>query len=325
VLEGKLQDFGLEAIFQLINSEKKTGTLHIIRRAGDAEGFIYFRQGKIFGAVSNYNRQPLGERLINAGHITREQLEQALKVQKTSKRRRKLGQILISEGLITQETLQHFLREQIQNTVFDILPWTEGEFKFYDDKLPAAEDMGLLISARRLLAKATEHQDEWEKIKQVVPSPQAVFAPKEGLTEKEWPTQLTPLHKKIWQQLDGKKTLEEVARALQITDYEATDHLYDLVQSGLVSLVTAGTKSETHMAAANEADVELELATDDVIADRTFFINELISLTNADERSYKRHLFLAAGNKAVLAERVKFGLNLKEEQLQRLVRALQES
>lgn len=325
MLEGKLQDFGLEAIFQLINSEKKTGTLHIIRRAGDAEGFIYFRQGKIFGAVSNYNRQPLGERLINAGYISREQLEQALKVQKMSKRRRKLGQILISEGLITQETLQHFLREQIQNTVFDILPWTEGEFKFYDDKLPAAEDMGLLISARRLLAKATEYQDEWEKIKQVVPSPQAVFAPKEGLTEKNLPLELTPLHKKIFQQLDGEKTLEEVARKLEITDYEATDHFYDLAQSGLVTLVVPSVATATSVMATSEADVELELTTDDLIADRTFFINELISLTNADERSYKRHLFLAAGNKAVLAERVKFGLNLKAEQLQKLVRALQES
>lgn len=323
-MEGKLQDYGLEAIFQLINSEKKTGTLHIIRRAGDAEGFIYFRQGKIFGAVSNYNRQPLGERLINAGHITREQLEHALKVQKTAKRRRKLGQILISEGLITQETLQHFLKEQIQNTVFDILPWTEGEFKFYEGKLPAAEDMGLLISARRLLAKATEYQDEWERIKKVIPSAQAVFAKKAELSESDWPQTLTPLHQKIWRQIDGQKSLEEVARTLQITDYEATDHFYDLVQAGLIVLVHPGaTESEFKETLAEEEDVELEIATDDVITDRTFFINELVSLTNADERSFRRQMFLASANKAVLAERVKFGQDLKEEQLKKLAQFLQ--
>ena len=109
-LDGNLRDFGLEAIFQLINSEKKTGTLHIVRKVGDAEGFVYFRRGKIFGAVSNFNRQPLGERLVNAGHITSDQLHQALEVQRTDKKRRKLGQILISEGLITEEILRTFVK-----------------------------------------------------------------------------------------------------------------------------------------------------------------------------------------------------------------------
>ena len=289
-LQGNLKDFGLEAIFQLINSDKKTGTLHISRESGDAEGFIYFRGGKIFGAVSNFNRQPLGERLINAGHITQAQLMQALEAQGKSSKRQKLGQILINEDLITQEILKAFVKEQIQNTVFDLLPWQDGDFNFYDGQLPASEDMGLLLSARKLLSQGSIRLDDWDRIRRKVPSGESTFASTGAGDEGTHPRRMTPLHWKIVDRADSPKKVMEIAMVLGVSEFEVSSHLYDLVEEGLVRLVSeegtgplddSGVSSPENAAANVEAFVEMELSPEDLIGDRTQYINELAPRTIA--------------------------------------------
>lgn len=310
-LEGNLRDFGLEAIFQLINSEKKTGTLHIVRKAADAEGFVYFRRGKIFGAVSNFNRQPIGERLVNAGHITEEQLHHALEVQRSIKKRRKLGQLLISEGLITEEILRTFVKEQIQNTVFDLMPWTDGDFHFFEDQLPASEDMGLLLSARKILSKSSVRLDEWDRIRTRVPSTRAVFERAEAAGEKAQAAGFTPLHWKIVELFDGELSVSDIARSVGVSEFETSVNIFDLAESGLITLVDSGEEEDGNdqlspdgvKIDAFDALDELELSPEDIISDRTHYISELVVLTDGRRRG-KSRVFLPAAGSALLAERV---------------------
>lgn len=326
-LDGNLRDFGLEAIFQLINSQKKTGTLHIVRKVGDAEGFVYFRRGKIFGAVSNFNRQPLGERLVNAGHITDEQLHQGLDLQRTNKKRRRLGQILISEGWITEEILRTFVKEQIQNTVFDLLPWTDGDFKFFEDQLPASEDMGLLLSARKILSKSSVRLDEWDRIRAKVPSTTAIFMQITGGPKKSAPSSFTPLHWKVVAQADGKHTVAEIAKALSISEFEVSTHLYDADEAGLIELAQAESEDRAgseELAPGGVLDTfdalkELELAPEDIISDRAHYINELVALTDGGRRGHRGTVFLSATSAAVLSDRVRLDRNLTLPEMNELI------
>lgn len=312
-LEGKLKDFGLETIFQLINSETKTGTLHIVRKVGDAEGFVYFRGGKIFGAVSNFNRQPIGERLVNAGHITQEELHQALDVQRNGTRRRKLGQILISEGLITKEILRTFVKEQIQNTVFDLMPWIEGDFHFFEDQLPGAEDMGLLLSARKILSKGSARLDEWERIGELIPSLSAVCEPVPRAKETAQAAGFGAKHLQILELCDGRTTVSEMAKALEITEFEAASNLYDLAETDLVKIIDSGeigTPGSSELSIDGEkvdafdALDELALAPEDIISDRAAFNEELVALTDSAHRGRRGRAVLPALSRAVLTERV---------------------
>ena len=231
-LEGNLRDFSLEHVFQLINTGKKTGTLHIVRASGGAEAFVYFRQGRIFGAVSNFNRKPIGERLVQAGQITQDELEGALDNQKNGKQRRKLGQILVAEGLLTTDILKRFVREQIQSTVFDLLPWEEGEFQF-DSELPPVEDMGLLVSAKKVLSEGSQRLDEWEKVREKVPSLGAVFSINEMAIDNTSVT-LTAKHLKLIRHIDGERTVTELAMATKMSEFETCQTLYDLVGADIV-------------------------------------------------------------------------------------------
>ncbi len=63
-------------------------------------------------------RKRLGDMLINAGLITKEELDKALKLQVDGNRR--LGYLLIKMGIITEKQLQSILTEQLDLPVADI-------------------------------------------------------------------------------------------------------------------------------------------------------------------------------------------------------------
>ncbi|MFW6113873.1 MAG: DUF4388 domain-containing protein, partial [Actinomycetota bacterium] len=77
-LKGSLKDFSLPDLFQLLNFSKKNGTLNLTR--GKARGYICFRNGEVFFATTNWKRQSLGMKLVNAGIIGRDQVDEALKL-----------------------------------------------------------------------------------------------------------------------------------------------------------------------------------------------------------------------------------------------------
>ena len=61
--------------------------------------------------MQNNKRKRLGDLLLEVGLVSKEQLEDALKIQKTSGK--KLGEVLVSEGLVTQEDIIQVLEFQL--------------------------------------------------------------------------------------------------------------------------------------------------------------------------------------------------------------------
>ena len=55
-----------------------------------------------------------------------------------------MGQILVDEGYITEEVLEAFVQEQIQDTIFDLMRWDEGDFDFEAMPDVVDEDIGLV-------------------------------------------------------------------------------------------------------------------------------------------------------------------------------------
>ncbi len=115
-LKGSLKDFSIPDLFQLLNFGKKNGTLNLTR--GKARGYICFRNGEVFFATTNWKRQALGLKLLNAGIVNKAQLDEALELQKSNARGQRLGQLLIRLEYITKEQLEVFVEEQIQDAVF---------------------------------------------------------------------------------------------------------------------------------------------------------------------------------------------------------------
>lgn len=233
-LEGNLREFSLAEVLKLIEVSKKTGVLNITRP--EAEGQIYFRDGNVYFARSNWNRTSLGVRLLRAKKITREQLETALEIQKKEGGKRRLGQILVEKNYIDRESLETFVKRQILDSVFDLFRWPEGDFAFEADKVAEEEDIGISVSTDNLIMESSRRLKEWERIKQKIPSLDMVFRMAEAPGEGEREILLKPKEWKLLRFVDGNRDISTIIRALGISDFEACKIIYGLYSVGLLEL-----------------------------------------------------------------------------------------
>lgn len=256
-LRGNLKDFSLPDVFQLITFSRKTGVLRIVRKDG-ARGAVWFRDGEVFFASSNWRNELLGERLVRAQKITPQALARALEIKSREPADgRRLGQILIEEGYITESVLEAFVNEQIQDTIFDLMRWDEGEFDF--EAMPEAveEDIGLSVSIENVVMEGSRRLEEWNRIKRKIPSMDVVFkmatAPGEGTFE----ISLKPIEWQILLLTDGSRSVAELAQATQRTDFEVARIVYGLLSAGLLEFAT---DEEIERARAERAEREARLA-----------------------------------------------------------------
>src|SRR5664280_3568292 len=102
-LRGNLKELSLPDIFQLVTFSGKTGVLRI-HRADGAQGSVWFRDGDVFFAQSNWRTEQLGERLVRAQRITPMALERALQLRAAEPEGgRRLGEILVDGGYMTDK------------------------------------------------------------------------------------------------------------------------------------------------------------------------------------------------------------------------------
>lgn len=127
-LVGNLQDLGLGEILQIVSLSRKTGvlTLH-----GDGqEGMIVFRQGQVVRATSSMQQQSLGRMLLQDGLIDLSVLLKALAIQQEEGFHERLGAILIKQFGIARNVIEKVVCRQIENAVFSLFEWQQGDFEF---------------------------------------------------------------------------------------------------------------------------------------------------------------------------------------------------
>jgi hypothetical protein len=235
-LRGNLTDFTLPDVFQLIALSKKTGVLRM-RRADGSEGNVWFRNGEVFFAESNWHRERLGERLVTAQKITPSALARALQLRAAEPSNgRRLGRILVDEGYITDAVLEAFVRDQVLEPIFDLMRWEEGDFDFETAAETPEEDIGLAVSIENIVMEGARRLEEWERIKKKIPSMDLVFkmatAPGEGSFE----ISLKPVEWNLLLLVDGTRSVAELARAAHWTEFDAARVVYGLYSAGLLEV-----------------------------------------------------------------------------------------
>jgi hypothetical protein len=253
-LKGSLRDFSLPDLFQLIHFGKKNGTLNITN--GDAKGYVCFRNGNVFFATHNWKRPPLGQRLTESGMVTDEQIDEALDLQKSTRKGQRLGNILVELGYLSRESLEVFVEEQIRDAVFHLLRWTEGEFDFDPNQIFPEEDIGLSMTTEDLIMEGSRRLDEWYQIEKKVPSLDSVFkmtkvpgkdATDINLTSEEW---LVLYH------VDGESSVRDIIEKSGQSALVTCKALYGLVTAGLVVLATEEAAAPETAPGALEEEIE---------------------------------------------------------------------
>jgi hypothetical protein len=124
-LKGKISEFGIADIFQLLFVQQKSGALEIITSKG--EMVFIFKEGQLVDVTPDVRikDQLIGQMLVDGGFISDTERNRYLKVH--LRKGKKFGEILLEKEIVDDDTLSRFLTIQIKECFFQALTY-KGPF-----------------------------------------------------------------------------------------------------------------------------------------------------------------------------------------------------
>lgn len=252
-LEGTIRDFGLPDIFQLIGLQRKTGLLQL--NNGQETVTITFENGLVVNAESSARRleDRLGNVLLKQGRLSREQLDEALQIQRATLQR--LGHVVVAQNHVTPADLREALQVQVSQIVFKLFRWREGEYHFApSEQVDYDRDNFAPMSADFILMEGIRMVDEWPIIEKKIPSLDIVFRsvvdpalievassdggdgdPKRAAAANK--LRLTPDEERVYRRVDGTRSVQGVIDVTGLGEFDVCRTLFDLLNRSIIAPV----------------------------------------------------------------------------------------
>jgi len=148
VVKGTLLQVPFPKVLNFINQAGKSGILALSQ--GKRKVHIHFDRGEIVYVTSSYfPDMGLGDFLMKEGKITLQVQEESVDKARASKM--KQGAYLVEKGYLSPHDLFEALNKQVQEKLFSLFAWTEGEFFFKEGGIVDEEHRIVNISFPILL------------------------------------------------------------------------------------------------------------------------------------------------------------------------------
>ncbi|MBW3629734.1 MAG: DUF4388 domain-containing protein [Gemmatimonadetes bacterium] len=260
-IQGPLHELGLPDLLQLIHLSRKTGTLTVRSTRSSLAAELEFDRGAVVGARAPGEAPRLGQLLVTAGKAAQRQVDRALAEQVSAPGRR-LGAILVEGHGIPREEVERQLRFQVEETAFDLMRWTEGDFHFEESPVGDPGPVSLRVSTEGLLLESLRRMDEWSTLSDAPPDTEVIPGLVEGDQEPGGVLALQPAEWEVLAAVDGERTLRSIAHLLGRAEFEVAKAVFSLVATGVVDLRhrrAPPTSEAASPAERPEAQVESEL------------------------------------------------------------------
>ncbi len=228
-IRGSLKEASFPDVLQLLALGQKSGCLSIVD--GTKFGSVFFQQGKIsFAAIVN-RRDRLGDSLVKRGHITKEQLEDALRLQLKHPGRR-VGELLVESGFVARDVVEKELRALVEEAVFSLFTWTQGIWTFEPEVHPDGRQLTVPINPESLLMEGARRTDEWSLVERRFPSFDLVFEMDAARAGQSDP--LSGELAEVAHLLDGRRSIRAVIERSGLGEFTVGKALYELAVQGLL-------------------------------------------------------------------------------------------
>jgi hypothetical protein len=224
-LKGDLAELPLPDILQHLRLSQSTGVLTVSH--GGAKKSLFAKTGRIVFASSNLPNDRLGEILLREGKITVEEYEASIKAISKGKRQ---GKALVEMGALSPKDLWQGVQFQVQEIVYPMFQWEDGQFHFEDSQAPEKERITVDLDIVGLVLQGLRRVDANGGI-------QSRFAEGHLVLERvpgEDPSGLEPYEAHVLNLIDGERSAVEICRDSEIGDNETLKVLYALQCIGVV-------------------------------------------------------------------------------------------
>jgi hypothetical protein len=228
---GNLKSVSPADIFQLIVSSKMTGALSVTNSG--SRRMIYFKDGSLVFATSSDRQDLFGNILLKKGKISKPELEEMLKQQKDGQ---KLGALLVENEILTRDEVFDCLKMQIDEIVYGLFGWKDGEFEFMENKEPPADAILTELNPMNMIMEGLRRIDEWSELKKILPADDAII---ELMPEPDIKTTEITLHKDeliVLALIGSGKRLSKIVEDSFLDQFDTCKALGNLLQNGLVKV-----------------------------------------------------------------------------------------
>ena len=229
--KSNLDIVALPTLIQSIADESKTGTLKIENNLG--EKTIYLRDGKVLQVTSPEKPSMLAEGLRRHPELDEESYQLLCKQQ--MKTGNSLASIILNEenGLALLTVICQF---QILEEMCELFTWENCHSEFIDGEPdPMNFDLEIIniepMNISSLLLEGARRLDEWNIIRQYIPSRQDI---PEKLVEKL--EEASYEKQTVFQAIDGFQNINEILSKLRLSAFVAESTLSELIQEKVIAL-----------------------------------------------------------------------------------------
>lgn len=237
-LVGKIVDFGVADILQLISQQQKTGFLLVERGKETVE--VTFWNGMIISArpVSEIEDDLLGRKLINSGLLGEAQLKRALDIQEV--KFKQLGEILVDLGVLSKEVLNQVIHIQIYDTFSELFQWKDGSYAFHPKSVDFNEAIYTPLALEHILLDVLRMIDEWPNVKKSVPSMDMIFKKPDRLLEGEEDSILqegiSEEEATVYKLVDGSNSVQDIVDKSLMGKFKTSNCLMTLLSNGYIEV-----------------------------------------------------------------------------------------
>jgi hypothetical protein len=240
-LQGKIDDFGIADIFQLIGQQQRSGILTM--NSGNKTAEILFANGMISRANPLYlspGRDPFGQCMIKAKLITEQSLQRALKTQDESLE--SLESVLLELRLLRQDQLQTVHDTLLLETLYDVLQWKRGDYDFTVKEVSHDERFGTLMSIEHILLDLLRMIDEEPDLARRIPHHDIIlqreFIDEEVMESLNIEEELGAYEDIVFNLIDGKHTVQDIIDQSLLGRYNTIKSAGNLLDAGYVKKIS---------------------------------------------------------------------------------------
>lgn len=251
-LAGNLKTVSFPDILQLLATGKKTGVLELKTSTRQKE--VSFKNGNIIYASSvNASEDLLGNMLLHRGRITKEDLNRAIKLHKQTGRQ--LGTTLIDMNLFDKTEIAECLRIQIEEIVYNLFSWQDGDFYFHEGKEPQKAPFLIELNTMNVVMEGTRRIDEWLEIQKVLPPDDILLALATSPKTKNDEIRLSMEEFRVLSLINGERTLTDLLTVSPLGEFVTCRSVYKLILNKLIE--SAGKKEGEEEIKINEEEIVL--------------------------------------------------------------------
>lgn len=235
-LKGKLEDFGITQLLNLINLARKTGTLYL--EGPEKQSHLCFREGKLVYAAMSGVDDSLPIVLQGAGVFTSEHVRM-IKQNMAGKSDQDVAKVLITSGRLKQQVVLGHLRDHTLSVVYQVFSWNRGTFRFETSELPIRGRITSSIALENVIMEGNRRLKEWELLRDELPNLDVALKFAERPSTPLRDIKLSVEEWRVISFINPRNTILQVAQYNNMDELQIRKIVYGLLQAGLVEMVRA--------------------------------------------------------------------------------------